>query len=237
MKNINGVEVLDTIDEILRPGHTALLVIDVQNDFCHPEGHFARYGKALGSVQAMLPALVNFVAAAQGLGIFTAFICQQTLPHGRSDSPAWLRFKCRDGKSPEYTLKGSWGAELVEGLAPTARDVSVEKFRPDAFLRTALDAILRSQGIESLVLAELKARARDADRPRGFVPRLLRGTGHRPDRGSQRGASPELAAVHVRALSGRNLGRGSRRLAACCSPYFEVDTVHAIHSRQRGRPA
>jgi nicotinamidase-related amidase len=152
MKNINGVEVLDTIDEILRPGHTALLVIDVQNDFCHPEGHFARYGKSLGSVQAMLPALVDFVAAAQCLGIFTAFICQQTLPHGRSDSPAWLRFKCRDGKSPEYTLKGSWGAELVDGLVPTAKDVTVEKFRPDAFLRTALDAILRSQGIESLVI-------------------------------------------------------------------------------------
>ena len=48
MKTINGVEVLDTLDEILRPAHTALLVVDVQNDFCHPDGHFAKYGKALG---------------------------------------------------------------------------------------------------------------------------------------------------------------------------------------------
>ena len=152
MKTINGVEVRDTLDEILRPAHSALLVVDVQNDFCHPDGHFAKHGKALGSIQAMLPALVSFVGAAQQLGIFTVFICQQTLQHGRSDSPAWLRFKCRDGKSPEYTLKGSWGAELVDGLAPAVADVTVEKFRPDAFVKTALDAILRSQQIESLVI-------------------------------------------------------------------------------------
>ncbi|MBA3478498.1 MAG: isochorismatase family protein, partial [Lautropia sp.] len=88
MKTINGVEVLDTLDEILRPAHTALLVVDVQNDFCHPDGHFAKYGKVLGSIQMMLPALMNFVGEAQRLGIFTIFICQQTLPHGRSDSPA-----------------------------------------------------------------------------------------------------------------------------------------------------
>jgi len=100
----------------------------------------------------MLPALVPFVNAAQDMGIFTVFVQQLTLPHGRSDSPAWLRLKCRDGKSPEYTMVGSWGAQLVDGLQPRAGDVMVQKFRPDAFVRTPLDGILRAQGIESLVI-------------------------------------------------------------------------------------
>ncbi|KCV24696.1 isochorismatase family protein [Bordetella bronchiseptica SBL-F6116] len=152
MKLINGVEVRDTLEELIAPAHTALVVVDVQNDFCHPDGHFARHGKNIDTITGMLPALVPFVNAAQDMGIFTVFVQQLTLPHGRSDSPAWLRLKCRDGKSPEYTMVGSWGAQLVDGLQPRAGDVMVQKFRPDAFVRTPLDGILRAQGIESLVI-------------------------------------------------------------------------------------
>ncbi|MGZ8133583.1 cysteine hydrolase family protein [Bordetella bronchiseptica] len=152
MKLINGVEVRDTLEELIAPAHTALVVVDVQNDFCHPDGHFARHGKNIDTIAGMLPALVPFVNAAQDMGIFTVFVQQLTLPHGRSDSPAWLRLKCRDGKSPEYTMVDSWGAQLVDGLQPRAGDVMVQKFRPDAFVRTPLDGILRAQGIESLVI-------------------------------------------------------------------------------------
>jgi len=152
VKVINGVTVLDTLEELVDPAHTALVVVDVQNDFCHPEGHFGRHGKDLRSTQAALPRYVSFVNAAQDLGIRVFFLRQLTLPHGRSDSAAWLRFKCRDGKSPEYTLKGSWGAELVDGLVPREGDVMVEKFRPDGFHGTPLDNLLRANGIQTTVL-------------------------------------------------------------------------------------
>lgn len=152
MKTIHNVSVRDSLEELVDPATTALVVIDVQNDFCHSDGHFARYKKDLSSIQAMLPKLVSFVNAAQDLGIWTIFVEQQTMPGGKSDSPAWLRFKCRDGKSPEYTLKGSWGAALVDGLAPRGNDIVVEKYRPDAFVYTNLDQTLRANGIESVVM-------------------------------------------------------------------------------------
>lgn len=152
MKTIHNVSVRDSLEELVDPATTALVVIDVQNDFCHSDGHFARYKKDLSGIQAMLPKLVSFVNAAQDLGIWTIFVEQQTMPGGKSDSPAWLRFKCRDGKSPEYTLKGSWGAALVDGLAPRGNDIVVEKYRPDAFVYTNLDQTLRANGIESVVM-------------------------------------------------------------------------------------
>ncbi|WP_210485735.1 cysteine hydrolase family protein [Microvirga antarctica] len=152
MKIINGVSVRDTLSELVDPATTALVVVDVQNDFCHPDGHFARHKKDLSSTQAVLPDLVSFVNRAQDMGIRTVFIHQLTLPEGKSDSAAWLRFKCRDGKSPDYTLKGSWGAQLVDGLAPRAGDLVIEKFRPDAFVHTNLDQLLRANGIETLVV-------------------------------------------------------------------------------------
>ena len=78
----------------------ALIVVDVQNDFCHADGHFGRHGKDVSTAAATLPALVAFVHAAQERGVPCAFIRQRAEPGGRSDSPAWLRLKTRDGKSP-----------------------------------------------------------------------------------------------------------------------------------------
>jgi nicotinamidase-related amidase len=152
MKRIMGRLVYDTLEEILDPAHTALLVVDVQNDFCHPDGHFAHHGKDISSIQAKVPAMVSFVRESQALGLRVVFLRQATLPGGRSDSPAWLRFKTRDGKSPEYTLPQTWGWEFVDGLTVRPQDWVVEKFRPDGFLQTCLDQVLRASGVETVVV-------------------------------------------------------------------------------------
>jgi nicotinamidase-related amidase len=152
VKVINGVSVLDTLEELVDPAHTAIVLVDVQNDFCHPDGHFGKHGKNLASTQALLPGFVRFINTAQDLGIQVFFLQQLTLPGGLSDSPAWLRFKCRDGKTPEYTLKGSWGAQFVDGLAPRDNDPVIEKFRPDGFISTQLDQLLRTNGIKTTVV-------------------------------------------------------------------------------------
>jgi nicotinamidase-related amidase len=152
MRVINGVAVRDTLAELVDKRSTALVVIDVQNDFCHADGHFAKHGKDLSSIQAIVPGVVRFVSRAQALGVRTFFVRQTTLPNGRSDSPAWLRFKTRDGKSPDYTLRGSWGWQLVDGLNVRSDDWEIDKFRPDAFVGTSIDSLLRANGIESLVL-------------------------------------------------------------------------------------
>ena len=80
------------------------------------------------------------------------FVRQETLPDGTSDTPAWLRFKTRDGKSPDYGTPGSWGWRFLDGLEPGSADLVVGKFRPDAFIGTDLEAELRRRGIESVVI-------------------------------------------------------------------------------------
>lgn len=152
MKKIGEILFYDTLPELIDPAHTALLVVDVQNDFCHPDGHFARHGKDLSMIEERLPKVCAFVREAQSLGVRTVFTLQTTLPDGKSDSPAWLRFKCRDGKSPDYTLQGTWGWQLVDGLKAGRQDLIVEKFRPDSFVQTNLDQLLRVNGIETVVV-------------------------------------------------------------------------------------
>ncbi len=150
MRQVNGMAIRDTLEELVA-APVAVVVVDVQNDFCHPGGHFARHGKDISTALCAVPPLVDFVRAAQARGVPCVFVRQRTEPEGRSDSPAWLRLKTRDGKTPDYTLPDTWGAQLVDGLVPSARDIVVEKYRPDAFLGTPLDALLRARGLDALV--------------------------------------------------------------------------------------
>ena len=152
MKRIQNREVLDTLEELVNPCHTAVVAIDIQNDFCHLDGHFARAGKPVAHMADAVGRMVKFIQRAQALDVPVAFLRQVTLPHGNSDSPAWLRFKTRDGKSPEYTLPGSFGWQFVDGLAPRDSDYVIEKFRPDGFIGTHLDQVLRARSIETLVM-------------------------------------------------------------------------------------
>lgn len=152
MKTINNISFWDQLPEIIDPQHTALLVVDVQNDFYHPEGSYAENGKRMQETYDTLPGIIDLVKVAQEKKIMVIFLQQVTLPNGKSDSPSWMRLKCRDGKNPEYTLKGSWGAQLADGLVPCGNDVVIEKFRSDAFVKTQLDAVLDTQGIRSLVV-------------------------------------------------------------------------------------
>lgn len=152
MKTVNGVEVFSELDEILAPEHTALIVVDVQNDCVRPDGWFAANGKDVGGIQPVLPRIVELVEAARRNGVFVVFIEQTTLPDNASDGPAWLYFKTRDGRTrTDYTLDGSWGQETIAELKVTDHDVRVRKFRPSAFHGTSLDKILRAHGVKSVV--------------------------------------------------------------------------------------
>jgi nicotinamidase-related amidase len=152
VKNVNGAEVFSSLAEIVDPAHTALIVIDVQNDGVRADGWFARNGKDVSAAAGMLPRLIALVRAARRAGVLPVFIQQTTLPGNHSDSPAWLYFKTRDGRTrTDYELDGTWGHQVIDELEVTDDDIRVKKFRPSGFHGTSLDAILKANGIRSVV--------------------------------------------------------------------------------------
>jgi len=150
MKTVQGRTIPSSPAELLDPSRSALLVIDFQQDFLSERGHYARHGRDVARMRTIVPALRQLVDAARTNGARVVFIQQSTLPDGASDSDAWLYFKTRDGKSPDYTLAGSWGEELYE-LQPLAGEPRVRKFRPSAFHGTDLAQLLRDMGVETVV--------------------------------------------------------------------------------------
>jgi nicotinamidase-related amidase len=153
MEQIWGKDVRSELPELWRPDGCALVMVDVQNDFCHPEGYYGRIGKRLDEIQVALPRMAALVDAARAAGVLVVWIEQTLLAAAVSDSPSWLRRRTGAGSQPpEWTLDGSWGQGVVAPLEIRAGEPVVRKHRSSAFVSTDLDLILRSNDIESLVI-------------------------------------------------------------------------------------
>lgn len=145
-------DVMRDVAEILSPRHTALIIVDMQRDFCCSDGKFAQAGRDISNVEAIVPNIAAVLGSARDSGVFILYLQQFTLPYGRSDGDGWLAFKTRDGKSAEYALIGSSGAEIIDELKPRGNEVCVPKYRPSGFHGTFLDQILRANGIRSVLI-------------------------------------------------------------------------------------
>jgi nicotinamidase-related amidase len=156
---VDGKHVYTTLEELVNPAHTALLVIDMQNDFCMPSGVFAVRGADISVYREVISTLATLVGAARSAGILVVYLQMSTLLHGRSDSPAQMRFNMLArsfGGGPSqplrYTLEGSKGEQIVRALHPSPGDQVVRKFRSSGFWGTNLDSLLRSNAIQSVVV-------------------------------------------------------------------------------------
>jgi nicotinamidase-related amidase len=130
----------------------ALLLLDLQNDFLHPRGAYARAGQASPAIAALpdrLKPLADAFRRRGGLIAATLF----TLVPGRGGEPIIAPHlkNLRPFLGEGDFAPGSWGQQLVEALAPA--DVSVEKIAYSAFYMTRLEWVLRKCGVERLYAA------------------------------------------------------------------------------------
>lgn len=139
-----------TLADKIDPRTTALLVIDVQNDYIHPEGYIASIGGDISSCVAMVPRLLRFVDAARAAGV--TIIHTRNWHRPETDSPAWLDRLARGGRTQEERAcrAGTWGAQFYE-IEPLPGEEIVSKFRYDAFLGTNLEFLLRARGIRTVI--------------------------------------------------------------------------------------
>jgi ureidoacrylate peracid hydrolase len=138
---------LTTLAQKVAPGHTALLVIDMQNDFCDDEGACAQNGQDVKIVQAIVPTLHHLAGAAREAGALVVFI---RVSHDEStNSEAYL--ERRKGRNADVCTEGTWGVDWYAELRPQDGDVVVTKHRFSAFIDTSLDLILRSRGIRTII--------------------------------------------------------------------------------------
>ena len=158
---------LKTLEEKVDPQHAALLVVDVQNDFCHSDGVLGKRGRKLALTQRMVPRLLKFISQARRAGVPVIYI-RQSVTHWDM-SPVRLEIRDRHNIPADESpcREGTWGADFYR-VKPQPDDYVVNKHRYSAFIGTDLDLILRSRGIKTVIMtgvatnACVESTARDA---------------------------------------------------------------------------
>ena len=155
MIEAHGRQVFTTMEELVDPRHTALVVIDVQNDFCAEGGLMHEMGKDLSMMKPALGNLRRVLEGARAAKVLPIFIQNTWLPqHGVASGP-WLRFMIvRYGMDPERgcTVQDTWGGEILSEVAPAKTEIVVRKWRSNSFIGTNLDLVLRAHEIKTVVI-------------------------------------------------------------------------------------
>jgi nicotinamidase-related amidase len=131
----------DVEELVRRPENTAMLIIDMQNDFVVPGAPVA----APGALDLVAP-IADLAARARAKGFRVVYTQEMHRADG-SDFGIELEFE------PPHCLEGTAGLEVVDGLAPVPEDAIIaNKRRYDAFLGTDLDFVLRGAEVENLIV-------------------------------------------------------------------------------------
>jgi biuret amidohydrolase len=142
------------------PAQTALLVIDMQLDFCDPKGFCgSTLGADLSSVQSIIPRIQRVLHWAREKGTLVIYTRESHLPDLSDVSPSKKTRYINagypvgsEGAIGRFLIRGEAGTQIIEELRPYASDLQLDKPAQSAFVATELETLLRQRNITHLLL-------------------------------------------------------------------------------------
>jgi ureidoacrylate peracid hydrolase len=139
---------------------SALIIVDMQNDFVHLEGGFAHVAREKPEAGIDMPFLMGTIPYVQRLadafraaGRPVVYIAHMLKPdYSDAQFPYW-RLGLQPGAPRPFIVEGTWGAQIVDALQPRAGEHLVIKKGFGGFANTPLDTILRTMGVTTCVVA------------------------------------------------------------------------------------
>ena len=138
---------------------TALVVVDMQNGYLHPDGSFARLWPEmeagqdfdLSLLRRAIPGCRKLIDGAHEANVPVVYLRYVYRPDYR-DGGVLIQEINPALKSVNYVVEGTWDAEIVEELTPAPEDFIVDKSRYSGFHATRLETVLRSLQVDNLVV-------------------------------------------------------------------------------------
>jgi ureidoacrylate peracid hydrolase len=146
-------------------GETAVLVVDMQNDFGAPTGMFARAGIDVSLIRRAIDPIARLLEHTRQLSVPTVYLKMGFRPDlsdaGLPDSPNRLKHAifgigtettAPDGRKSRVLIRDTWNTDIVDELRPAAGELTIYKTRYSGFYRTELDLVLQDWGIKHLLV-------------------------------------------------------------------------------------
>ena len=144
------VDIFESLDETVAAGHTAVVVVDMQNDFCAEGGYIhKRTGADMSANHALAARINELVEAGRAAGAEIVWIQANYEPRFLSGQA--LAKRAQRQISAVCCEGGSWGWSFFE-VAPQVGEIVIEKHTFSGFHGTELDRLLRFRGIRTLVM-------------------------------------------------------------------------------------
>ena len=147
------------------PAKTAVIVVDMQNDFGSKGGMFDRAGIDISGIQRAVAPTARVLDAARKAGIHVVYLKMAYRPDmsdlGTSESVNRVRHlrlgvgqavTAPDGTPSRVLIRDTWNSDIVDELKPHAKDTVIYKTRFSGFYRTDLDDVLRTRGVTHLIV-------------------------------------------------------------------------------------
>jgi len=162
-----GQIVVDAKPEALaiNPAQSAVIVVDMQNDFGSESGMFALAGIDISAIRNAIAPTARVLAAARRAGIGIVYLKMAFRPDlsdaGSPDGPNRIKHRrlrvgeaiaAPDGTASRILIRDTWNTEIVPELAPEPDDIVLYKHRYSGFYETDLDSVLKQRSIKSLIL-------------------------------------------------------------------------------------
>ena len=158
-----GSAILPARPEALRvsPADTAVIVIDMQNAYASAGGYVDQAGFDVAPAAAVIGQIARVLETARAVAMPVIYLQNgwdaEYVEAGTPASPNWHKsnalktMRARPELAGQLLARGGWDYELVDTLAPQPGDIRLHKTRYSAFFNSALDSVLRSRGIRTLV--------------------------------------------------------------------------------------
>jgi ureidoacrylate peracid hydrolase len=144
---------------------TAVIVVDMQNDFASNGGMLGRAGMDISMIQRGVPSIARVLAAARKVGISIIYLKMAYLPDlsdlGPQGSPNWIlhtkvhvgeRVQSPAGAESRILIRDTWNTDIIDELRPERNDTVLYKTRFSGFYRTELNKRLKSCRAQYLII-------------------------------------------------------------------------------------
>ena len=153
MRTVAGVDYLASLEELVNPTQVAVIVLNMQNYLVSEAGVYVKSGGDVAALTSTVRRIQHVLKVSRELGVLVTYgeyITRDEFNNNLVTGP--MLYAERNASTVSEIVAGTWDAQTLEAVAPTAGDIVITHNRSSAMYNTILEDVLKMRGIRSLIV-------------------------------------------------------------------------------------